>query len=89
MQADRRGRTTASAHPPPSEAGDRGGRIVMVREVVVEVRLFNSYVGLRGRGRLRAVGGGRGWTDLPGILLSLILLSEMICRIIYLGVLWV
>ena len=41
----------------------------MVREVVVEVRLFNSYVGLRGRGRLRAVGGGRGWTDLPGILL--------------------
>ena len=41
----------------------------MVREVVVEVRLFNSYVGLRERGRWRAVGGGRGWTDLPGILL--------------------
>ena len=41
----------------------------MVKEVVVEVRLFNSYVGLRGRGRWRAVGGGRGWTDLPGILL--------------------
>ena len=42
----------------------------MVKEVVVEVRLFNSYVGLRGRGRWRVVGGGRGWTDLPGILLN-------------------
>ena len=42
----------------------------MVREGCVELRLLNSYVGLHGRGGRRVVGGWRGWTDLPGILLT-------------------
>jgi len=47
MQASWHGGTAASAHPPPSEAGDRGGQIVMVgegRSGCVDRQVPNYYV---------------------------------------------